>query len=53
MSINANDFEYVYKNYNNIIDDLISKNNRTERENKLLSDALLMDKLVYDSQYGG
>lgn len=46
------DFEYIYKNYNKIIDDLIIKNLRTEKENKLLDKALLMEKLVYDSQYG-
>lgn len=52
MSIDANDFEYVYHNYNNIIDNLITKENRTEKQNKLLSEALLMDKLIYDSRYG-
>ena len=52
MSIDANDFEYVYHNYNKIIDDLCFKNNITKREDKLLKEALLMDKLIFDSRYG-
>ena len=55
MSIDAGDFEYVYNNYNRIIDDVTSipKEKRTIRQDKLLSDALLMDKLIFDSRHGG
>lgn len=55
MAIEPQDFEYVYNNYNRIIDDIVTipKEKRTIRQDKLLSDALLMDKLIYDSQYGG
>lgn len=53
MSIDAEDFDYIYHNYNKIIDDLSCKNNITKREDKLLKEALLMDKLIYDSRYGG
>lgn len=55
MSIDAGDFEYVYNNYNKIMDDVTSipKEKRTLRQDKLLSDALLMDKLIFDSRHGG
>lgn len=55
MSIDAGDFEYVYHNYNNLIDKIsvVPKEKRTKREDKLLGEALLMEKLIYDSRYGG
>lgn len=54
MSIDADDFEYVYHNYNHLINEISNtpEKKRTLRENKLLSEALLMEKLVYDSRYG-
>ena len=55
MSIDSNDFEYVYHNYNDLIDKItaVPKEKRTPREDKLLGEALLMDKLLFDCRYGG
>lgn len=55
MAIEPQDFEYVYNNYNRIIDDITSipKEKRTLRQDKLLGDALLMDKLIFDYRHGG
>lgn len=39
------DFEYIYNNYNKIIDELVSKDTLKPRQEQLLKDALLMDKL--------
>ena len=53
MAIEPKDFEYVYNNFNRIIDEvaIIPKNKRTPRQDELFSEALLMDKLVYESRY--
>lgn len=55
MAIEPKDFEYVYHNYNKIIDEVVTipKNKRTSRQEQLFSEALLMEKLDYDSRYGG
>lgn len=55
MSIDSNDFEYVYHNYNDLINKIsvVPKEKRTEREDKLFKDALLMEKLIFDSRHGG
>ena len=53
MAIEPKDFDYVYNNYRKIIDDTvsISKDKRTKRQEDLFGQALLMEKLVYDSRY--
>ena len=55
MAIDAQDFNYVYNNYRSIIDDIVQipKDKRTQRQDKLFSEALLMEKLAYDSRYEG
>ena len=47
-----NDFNYVRNNYNKIIDNLGGKTTLSSEDKSLLKDALLMEKLVYDSIYG-
>lgn len=53
MAIEPKDFDYVYNNYRKIIDDTVSipRDKRTKRQEDLFSQALLMEKLVYDSRY--
>ena len=53
MAIEPEDFNYVYKNFDKIIDEVvhIPKEKRTQRQEQLFSEALLMDKLVYESRY--
>lgn len=55
MAIEPKDFEYVYRNYNKIIDEVVTtpKGKRTPRQEQLFSEALLMEKLDYDSRCGG
>ena len=53
MAIEPKDFDYVYNNYRKIIDDtvFIPRDKRTKRQEDLFGQALLMEKLVYDSRY--
>ena len=55
MAIEPKDFEYVYCNYNKIIDEFVTtpKDKRTPRQEQLFGEALLMEKLDYDSRCGG
>ena len=51
MAIDPKDFDYVFHNYNNIINSYSGKHNLNEFDRKRLGDALLMEKLIYDSQH--
>lgn len=53
MAIKSEDFNYVYNNFNRIINEIviIPKEKRTPRQDELFSEALLMDKLEYESRY--
>jgi hypothetical protein len=53
MAIDPQDFDYVFHNYNSIINSYSGKHNLNDFERKRLGDALLMEKLIYDSRHGG
>lgn len=46
------DFDFIKRNHTDIIQMLLKKENLTEFEDKLLTDSMVMEKLLYDSQFG-